>query len=413
MNSLKPKFGLDTVATHSGRNPAAHAGSVNPPVYHASTILFDRMEDYENRRERFYDGVGYGLYNTPTTLALAEAVAELEDASRCLVVQSGTAAIATTLMAFASSGSHLLVADTAYRTTRNFCEEILRPLGIDITYYDPMLGAAIADLITPATTLVYLESPGSMTFEVQDIPAITEVARRHAVPTAIDASWASPVFLRPLALGVDISIQSGTKYLCGHSDVIFGTAATCDETLFRRLKDVAGRLGHRLGGEDCYLALRGLRTLPLRMERHQETALRLAEWLATQPEVKQVLHPAFPDHPGHSIWRRDFTGASGLFGVLLHPAPRSAIAAALEGMRLFKMGSSWGGYESLIVPVDAGYIRATSPGGNDGVLLRVHAGLETIDDLIKDLEEGFGRLRSHAASELGNARPAPVRASVR
>jgi cystathionine beta-lyase len=384
MNSLKPKFGLDTVATHSGRNPAAHAGSVNPPVYHASTILFDRMEDYENRRERFYDGVGYGLYNTPTTLALAEAVAELEDASRCLVVQSGTAAIATTLMAFASSGSHLLVADTAYRTTRNFCEEILRPLGIDITYYDPMLGAAIA-----------------------------EVARRHAVPTAIDASWASPVFLRPLALGVDISIQSGTKYLCGHSDVIFGTAATCDETLFRRLKDVAGRLGHRLGGEDCYLALRGLRTLPLRMERHQETALRLAEWLATQPEVKQVLHPAFPDHPGHSIWRRDFTGASGLFGVLLHPAPRSAIAAALEGMRLFKMGSSWGGYESLIVPVDAGYIRATSPGGNDGVLLRVHAGLETIDDLIKDLEEGFGRLRSHAASELGNARPAPVRASVR
>jgi len=204
-----------------------------------------------------------------------------------------------------------------------------------------MIGAAIADLITPATTLVYLESPGSMTFEVQDIPAIAEAARVRGVRTAIDASWASPVFLRPLALGVDISIQSGTKYLCGHSDVLFGTASTRDQTLFRRLKDVAGRLGHRLGGEDCYLALRGLRTLPVRMDRHQQSALRLAEWLAAQPEVKQVLHPALPDHPGHSIWRRDFAGASGLFGVLLHHAPRSAVAAVLEGMRLFKMGSSW------------------------------------------------------------------------
>lgn len=395
MNSSR-QFGIDTVATHAGRDPASHAGSVNPPVYHASTILFDRMEDYENRRDRFYDGVGYGLYNTPTTLALAEAVAKLEDASRCLVVQSGTAAIATTLMAFASSGSHLLVADTAYRTTRNFCEEILRPLGIDITYYDPMIGATIADLITPTTTLVYLESPGSMTFEVQDIPAITDVARRRGVPTAIDASWASPVFLRPLALGVDISIQAGTKYLCGHSDVIFGTASVRGDALFRRLKDVAGRLGHRLGGEDCYLALRGLRTLPVRMERHQQTALRLADWLAAQPEVKQVLHPAFPDHPGHATWRRDFTGASGLFGVLLHPAPRSAIAAVLEGMQLFKMGSSWGGYESLIVPVDIGSIRSSGAVGEGCVLLRVHAGLETVEDLIADLEEAFRRLRSAA-----------------
>jgi cystathionine beta-lyase len=411
-NSSK-QFGLDTIVTHAGRNPVAHAGSVNPPVYHASTILFDRMEDYENRAERFYDGVGYGLYNTPTTLALAEAVAELEDASRCLVVQSGTAAIATTLMAFASAGAHFLVADTAYRTTRKFCEEMLRPLGIDVTYYDPMIGARIADLITPATTLVYLESPGSMTFEVQDVPAITEVARRHGVPTAIDASWASPVFLRPLALGVDVSIQSGTKYLCGHSDVIFGTAATRDEALFRRLKDVAGRLGHRLGGEDCYLALRGLRTLSVRMERHQETALRLAEWLAAQPEVKKVLHPAFPDHPGHALWRRDFTGASGLFGVLLHPAPRAAIAAVLEGMRLFKMGSSWGGYESLIVPVDAGSIRTATSDQNGGVLLRVHAGLETVDDLIADLEEGFGRLRAYGRPEPANAGPAPIRASIR
>ncbi|WP_137935186.1 cystathionine beta-lyase [Mesorhizobium comanense] len=410
MSSHKPQFGLDTIATHAGRNPAAHAGSVNPPVYHASTILFDRMEDYENRRDRFYDGVGYGLYNTPTTLALAEAVAELEDASHCLPVQSGTAAIATTLMAFASSGAHLLVVETAYRTTRNFCEEILRPLGIDITYYDPMLGAAIADLITPATTLVYLESPGSMTFEVQDIPAITEVARRYGVPTAIDASWASPVFLRPLALGVDISIQSGTKYLCGHSDIIFGTVAVRDETLFRRLKDISGRFGHRLGGEDCYMALRGLRTLPLRMQRHQETALRLAEWLAARPEVKQVLHPAFPQHPGHSAWRRDFTGASGLFGVLLHPVPRSAVAAALEGMKLFKMGSSWGGYESLIVPVEAGSKRASGPGQDDGALLRVHAGLETADDLIADLREALVRLVAHAP-ELAKGGHPPSRAA--
>lgn len=412
MSTPKPQLGLDTVATHAGRAPASHAGAVNPPVYHASTILFDRMEDYENRRERFYDGVGYGLYNTPTTLALAEAVSELEGASRCLVVQSGTAAIATTLMAFAASGSNLLVADTAYRTTRSFCEEILRPLGIEISYYDPMIGAEINDLITPATSLIYLESPGSMTFEVQDIPTITDVARRRGVPTAIDASWASPMFLRPLALGVDISIQSGTKYLCGHSDVIFGTAAVADETLFRRLKDVAGRLGHRLGGEDCYLALRGLRTLPVRMERHQETALRLAGWLAEQPEVKHILHPAFPDHPGHSIWRRDFTGASGLFGVLLEPAARASVAAMLEGMRLFKMGSSWGGYESLIVPVDAGSISKASPWLADGVLLRIHAGLETADDLIADLEEGFERLRASTSVRKNTAR-VKVQASAR
>ncbi len=329
------------------------------------------------------------------------------------MVQPGTAAIATTLMAFASSASHLLVADTAYRTTRNFCEEILRPLGIDITYYDPMIGAKIADLITPSTSLVYLESPGSMTFEVQDIPAIAEVARGRGVPTAIDASWASPMFLRPLALGIDISIQSGTKYLCGHSDVIFGTAAVRDETIFRRLKGVAGRLGHRLGGEDCYLALRGLRTLPVRMQRHQETGLLLAKWLAARPEVKQVLHPAFPNHPGHTSWRRDFTGASGLFGVLLHHAPRSDIAAFLEGMKLFKMGSSWGGYESLIVPVDAASIRTDNPWRNEGVLLRLHAGLETVDDLIADLDEGFRRLRLHATPEPVSAGPAPVRTSVR
>jgi cystathionine beta-lyase len=391
-DTIKRKFAPDTVATHAGREPTAHAGAVNPPVYHASTILFERMADYENRRERFYDGVGYGLYNTPTSLALADAVAALEGASRCVVVQSGTAAIATTLMAFASSGSRILVADTAYRTTRNFCDEVLLPLGIEICYYNPLIGADIAGLLTPATTLVYLESPGSMTFEIQDVPAITAVARRHNVTTAIDASWASPLFFRPLDLGVDIAIQSGTKYLCGHSDVIFGTAATRDDALFRKLKDIAGRFGHRLGGEDCYLALRGLRTLPVRMRRHFETGVLLAKWLAARPEVKRVLHPALPDDAGHHLWQRDFAGASGLFGVLLHPVAVPAVAAMLEGMRLFKMGSSWGGYESLIVPMDPTQARTAEPWRDDGVLLRIHAGLEAADDLIADLEDGLERL---------------------
>lgn len=387
-----PPLGIDTVATHAGRRPASHSGTVNPPVYHASTILFERVADYENRQEKFYDGVGYGLYNTPTTLALAEAVAALERATHCVLVPSGTAAIATTLTTFAAPGGRILLPDTAYRTTCSFCEEILRPFGAEIAYYDATIGGGIGDLITPETTLVYLESPGSYTFEVQDVRAITAAARRCRVPTAIDATWASPLFLRSLELGVDVAIQAGTKYLSGHSDVTLGTMAVRDEALFKRLKHTANRFGHRVAGDEAYMALRGIRTIGVRMQRHHDTGLHLAEWLAARPEVRRVLHPAFPDHLGHVHWKRDFSGHSGLFGVLLQPFPEQAVAAMLEGMRLFKLGSSWGGYESLIVPAHPAAGPAERNAIGSGVLLRVHAGLEDVEDLLADLEQGLDRL---------------------
>lgn len=391
-SAANPPFGTDTIATHAGRRPSGHSGTVNPPVYHASTIVFERVADYESRQELFYDGVGYGLYNTPTTLALAEAVAALEGATHCVLVPSGTAAIATTLTTFAAPGGRILIPDSAYRTTCSFCEEILRPLGVEIVYYDAMIGAGIADLITPATSLVYLESPGSYTFEVQDLPAIAAVARRSGVPTAIDATWASPFFMRALDLGVDIAIQAGTKYLSGHSDITLGTMSVRDETLFRRLKHTANRFGHRVAGDECYMALRGVRTLGVRMRQHHATGLRLAEWLARRPEVRHVLHPAIPDHPGHACWMRDFSGASGLFGVLLRRYPTNAVAAMLEGMRLFGLGSSWGGYESLIVPAHPAPGPSARQEIGAGVLLRIHAGLENVEDLLADLAQGLERL---------------------
>lgn len=388
IDDLRP----DTIATHAGRDPAHHAGAVNPPIYHASTILFDRVEAYRRRQELFYDGVGYGLYGTPTMLALAEAVAALEGAKRAVVLSSGTAAIAAVFIALTEAGTHVLVPDNVYGPVRAFCTSVLERFGVETTYYDPALGAGINAMIRPETRLVYMESPGSLTFEMQDIRAIASVARARGVATVHDGSWASPMFLRSLAIGVDVAIQSGTKYLGGHSDIIFGTVATDDEGIFRRIKEAAGRLGNRLGGEDCFLALRGIRTLPVRMARHQETGLRLARWLAAQPQVKRVLHPALASDPGHDLWLRDFTGASGLFGVLLHPVPDEKLVRMIESLRLFKMGSSWGGFESLIVPADPRPLRTATTWRDDGPLVRIHAGLEDVRDLEDDLTRGLALL---------------------
>ena len=385
---------IKTSAVHAGRAPALQAGAVNPPVHHASTILFPDMDAYDRRRELFYDGVGYGLYATPTTLALSEAVAELEGARRCVVFPSGTAAIAGALTALTRAGSHILVADTVYGPTRAFCDEVLSRFGVHVTYYDPLIGAAIADMIRPESSLVLLESPGSMTFEFQDVPAIAAAARQRSVPTVIDATWASPFFFRALEHGVDVAVQSGTKYLSGHSDAMFGAASTNDEALFRAIKDSAGRFGARLGGDDCYLALRGLRTLPVRMARHHENGIVLAKWLAARPEVARVLHPVMPDHAGADIWRRDFKGAAGLFGIVMASESRQAAAAMVDGMKLFGLGSSWGGFESLIVPAYPAASRTLGGWRENGFLLRVHAGLEDTGDLIRDLEAGLTRWRA-------------------
>lgn len=384
----------DTLLTHAGRAPRRQHGAVNPPVYRASTIVFETVDAYDRRKENFYDGISYGLYGTPTTYALADAVAKIEGGTKTVLTGSGTAAIALALTAFLKSGDHVLVADSAYQNTRTFCDSTLAGFGIETTYYDPLIGAGIESLIKPNTRVVYMESPGSLTFEVQDVPAIASVARKHRIVTMIDNAWASPLYCKPLDLGVDVSIQPATKYLSGHSDVLLGAVTTRNEALFRKVKDMAGRFGSNAAPDDCYLVLRGMRSLAVRLERHQANGLALAAWLAGRAEVERVLHPARPDHPGHAVWKRDFKGASGLFGVLLRPAPKSAVANMIESLRLFGIGSSWGGFESLIVPGYPARSRTATKWNELGFLLRIHAGLECIDDLVADLDQGLAVLRA-------------------
>ncbi len=384
----------DTTLSRAGTNSEENFGILNPPVYRASTIHFPTIEAFDKRFENRFDEVVYGSYGTPTTKALEFAVAELERASRALVLPSGTAAITLSFMATVEAGDHIMVTDSAYKSTRTLCETLLRRLGVETTYFRPDAGAEIESAMRPETKLVFLESPGSYTFEIQDIPAITAVCRRRGILTAIDNTWASPLYFKPLEHGVDISTQAATKYLCGHSDVMLGTIAVNDEELFRTLKDTATQFGNSVSPADCYLALRGMRTMGVRLRQHQETATRLVEWLAGRDEVADVLYPAWPEDPGHEIWKRDFHGASGLFGFVLKSASKEAVAALVEGMKYFRIGASWGGYESLMIPAYPVRSFAAPPWEERGPLLRVHAGLEDARDLVADLEAGFARLNA-------------------
>jgi cystathionine beta-lyase len=390
----KRDYRADTLLGHLGRDPKAFHGAVNIPVYHASTILFDNLDAYDDRRRYLEKGkVNYGLNGTPTTFALEEAVAKLECGSGCIAVSSGLAAITCAILALVECGDHILVSDSVYQPTRKFCDGMLRRLGVETSYYDPTVGADIAALIRPNTRLVFLESPGSLTFEVQDVPAIAKAAKAAGASVLLDSTWAASLLCRPFDLGADISIQAGTKYVVGHSDAMLGLITT-SETYEERVRLAAWQLGQCAGPDDVYLGLRGLRTLSVRLSRHQETGLTLARWLAERPEVERVLHPGLPGDPGHEIWRRDFTGASGLFGVVLRPpCPRAAVAALIEGMALFGLGSSWGGYESLMIATYPERIRSATTWGAPGRTLRIHAGLEDPADLIADLEAGFERFK--------------------
>lgn len=390
MKKLKP----DTLLVSTGRDPEANHGVVNPPVYHASTIVFPSVAElHESQKQRDPRKTRYGRHGTPTTFALEEAVAALEGGDQAIALGSGVAAITATLAAFVKTGDHLLVVDSCYGPTRRFCDTVLKRFGVATTYYDPRIGAGIAGLIQPTTRLIFLEAPGSLTFEMQDVPAIVAAARRAKVATAMDNTWATPLFFRPLAHGVDVSILSATKYIAGHSDLMMGlitTTAATYATVRRAVEDFGGSAAP----DDCYLALRGLRTLSVRLERHQRNALTLARWLQQQPEVARVLHPALPEDPGHALWKRDFAGASGLFAIELAPAPDAAVAAMLDGLELFGMGYSWGGFESLILPADPRHYRTAVPWDAPGPLIRIHAGLEDPEDLIADLDAGFARLRA-------------------
>lgn len=375
----------ETRLVHTGRQSAAHVGAVNTPVYRASTILHPTLEALEKNTMP----AGYGRRGTPTTRSLEESIAALEGGERTLLTPSGLSACNAALMAVLSSGDHLLMVDTVYAPTRAFCRGPLRRFGIETTYYTATLTADdLAGLIQPNTKAIFLESPGSGTFEMQDVPALVEVAKSRGLTVLMDNTWATPLLYKPLAHGVDISILAATKYIVGHADVLMGTI-TSNADLAARVLDFHGRFGLSVSGDDAYLAQRGLRTLAVRLKQHELSALTLARWLKTQPQVVRVLHPALPDDPGHAIWARDFKGASGLFSIELTPAPNSAVAAFLEGLKLFGMGWSWGGYESLAVPAE---ITRSVPGYRpQGPLIRIHAGLEDPQDLLADLEAGLAR----------------------
>lgn len=390
-------FRTDTLITHLGRDPKAFGGAVNPPVFHVSTVIYEHMKDFEDRAKLRRPGqMTYGRSGTPTSFALEDAVAGLEGGHGCITVSSGLAAITTAFFALLKSGDHLLMTDSAYYPTRKFCDQVLRDLGIETTYYDPLVGAEIGSLIRANTRVIFVEAPGSLTFEMQDVPAIARAAKAAGVTVVMDTTWATPILFRPFEKGVHVSVQAGTKYLVGHSDVLLGTMTATAE-LEPRLRQTARLLGQSSGPDDVYLALRGLRTLSVRLARHHENGLEIARWLAARPEVGRVLHPALPGDPGHEIWRRDFSGACGLFSIVLaKPYPESAVAAMLDGLELFGMGASWGGYESLIIPAHPEKIRTATPWNATGPLLRLHVGLEDTDDLIADLAAGLDRLETAA-----------------
>lgn len=382
---LKP----DTRLVIAGRNPAENHGFVNPPVIHASTVLYPNAADLVAHRARYQ----YGRRGTPTSEALEDALRAIEGpgCAGVSLVPSGAAAVSTALLSIVAAGDHILITDSVYRPTRVFADAILKKLGVETTYYDPLIGAGIAKLIQPNTRAVFVEAPGSQSFEMQDIPAIAQAAHARNATVLMDNTWGTPLFFRAFEKGVDISIQAGTKYIGGHSDLMLGTISA-NEAAYPKLKETVTTLGLCVGPDDVYLALRGLRTLAVRLERHQKSAIEIARWLAARPEVLKVMHPALESDPGHAIWKRDFLGACGLFSLVLKPAPEPAVHAFLNALQLFGMGYSWGGYESLAILFDcSGYRTATTwkPGGP---ALRFHIGLEDPGDLIADLERGFSAL---------------------
>jgi cysteine-S-conjugate beta-lyase len=379
----------ETKVVSGGRDPFSYHGFVNPPVYHASTVLYPSAEDFLAHRARYQ----YGRRGTPTTEALELALQELEG-SQCAgvaLLPSGLAAISTAFLAVVHAGDHVLVTDSAYGPTRVFCDQILTRLGVTVSYYDPLIGAGVAELIGPNTRVVYLESPGSLSFEMQDTAAIAEAGHAKSVLVLMDNTWATPLYFRPLDHGVDMVIQAGTKYIGGHSDLMLGTVSASAATI-ARLKNTVRHTGQCEGPDDVYLGLRGLRTLAIRLERHQQSGLAVARWLEARPEVLRVLHPALPSHPGHAIWKRDFSGASGLFSIVLKPVPQKAYYAFLDSLEMFGIGASWGGYESLAIPFDCAPMRTATHWQPGGPTVRFHIGLEAVDDLIADLERGFAAL---------------------
>jgi cystathionine beta-lyase len=377
---------VETTLVTAGRDTKAQKGFVNPPVVHGSTVLYPTAEDLHAHRGEFQ----YGRRGTPTTKAFGEALMALEG-PQCAgvgIAPSGLAAITTTLLSVMKAGDHLLVSDSAYRPTRNFCDGLLTGYGVETSYFDPLIGAGVAALFKPNTKAILVEAPGSQSFEMTDIPAIAAVAHARGALVIDDNTWATPLFRRSLEQGVDISMQAATKYIGGHSDIMFGTISA-NAKAWPLISEGIRMLGVCAGPDDVFLALRGLRTLAVRLAQHQSSGLEMARWLAARPEVIKVLHPALETDPGHAIWKRDFSGASGLFSIVLKPAPQKAVDALLDAVMLFGMGYSWGGFESLVIPFDCADYRTATKWAPGGPTLRLHIGLENVEDLKADLARGF------------------------
>jgi len=386
-----------TQVGHLGRTPQKFLGAVNTPVFRATTMLFPTVADLEAAVRGEYQGIGYGLHGLPTVTDLQAAIAQLEGGHAALAVPSGLTATTLPLLALAKPGDHILVTDSVYGPTRRFCELHLKRLGVEVGYYDPLLGADIAREFRPNTRIVFVESPGSLTFDVQDVPAIARVAHARNALVMMDNSWATPLYFRAFDHGVDVSVHAATKYIGGHSDVLLGLIVGSAAT-YPALHRLWTDMGVTASSDDCFLGLRGLRTLAVRLARHQASGIKVAEWLRTRPEVREVIHPALPGSRGHELWKRDFAGATSLFGMVLHPVAKERIDAMLDGMRLFSMGWSWGGFESLMIPVYPERVRTASRWDVGGPSLRLYIGLEDPDDLIADLGDGFARLGSQASA---------------
>ena len=388
------KFHLTTRILHDDNRVLHTKGTVNPPVHHASTILFDNLAELEQSAspDLPLGHTSYGIHGSTIQQALAQAITTLENGDDTIITASGLLAITLALSAVLESGDHLLMTDSVYGPTRRYCDEYLKKQNIDVTYYDPRIGEQITTLIKTTTKAIFLESPGSYTFEIQDIPAIAEIARTKGITTLMDNTWATPLYFKPLDHGIDISIHAATKYFSGHSDVMMGSI-TANQQSYRLIHNHAMVFGNHAAPDDCYLVLRGLRSLTQRLSAHEQAGYKIAHWLNSRDEVDYVIHPGLANHPDHELWKRDFTGASSLFGFVLKPIEKAALANMLDNMSIFGMGFSWGGFESLLIPAYLSKIRTANPWQGDGNLMRIHVGLENPDDLIADLQAGFERLK--------------------
>lgn len=384
------RLGERTRLVLAGRDPADSYGFVNAPIVRGSTVVYPNTEDFLVRKARYT----YGTDGNPTIDALIAAANTIEGGAGVVVTPSGLMACTLAFLTLLSAGDHVLVTDSVYRPTRIFCDTFLKRMGVETTYYDPLIGGDIARLFKPNTKAVWTEAPGSQTFEMQDIPAIVAVARERGILVAMDNTWATPLFFDSHKFGVDLSVQAGTKYYAAHSDVLIGTVSARTPELYKKLRAAWGQLGLIVAPEDAFLTLRGMRTMAVRLKEQMPAGIAMAEWLQARPEVARVLHPALLGAPGHEIWKRDFTGASSLFTFELKPVSMKAVGAMLDGLTLFGIGASWGGYESLVLPFDCkDYRTATTPDFR-GPTIRIHIGLEDIEDLKADLDAGFARLRA-------------------